>query len=58
MFGRAEIYYCKPGSNCNHLDPGLAGKMLFMSENWEWWQDHLDFHVATEVVVAIEEMED
>jgi hAT family C-terminal dimerisation region len=28
----------------NQLDPTMAGKMLFVSENWKWWQDQLDFH--------------
>ena len=30
------------------MDSGLAGKMLFVSENWKWWQGQLDFYKATE----------
>jgi len=30
------------------LDPSIAGKMLFVSQNWKWWQDQLDFYEATE----------
>ena len=39
------------------LDPTLAGKMLFVSENWKWWQDQLDFYKACEdeVVEVMEE---
>ena len=39
------------------LDPALAGKMLFVSENWKWWQEQLDFCKACEdeVVEVMEE---
>ena len=34
----------------------MAGKMLFVSENWEWWQEQLDFYKATDdEVEAMEE---
>ena len=43
-------------SQRNRLDPSLAGKMLFVSENWEWWQEQLDFYKATDdEVEAMEE---
>jgi hypothetical protein len=35
-------------NRCNRLDPTITGKMHFVSENWKWWQDQLDFHKATE----------
>ena len=25
------------------MDPAMAGKVLFVSENWQWWEDQLDF---------------
>ena len=25
------------------LNPELAGKLLFVSENWEWWQNELNY---------------
>ena len=39
------------------LNPSLAGKMLFVSESWKWWQDQLDFCKACEdeVVEVMEE---
>ena len=36
------------------MNPDLAGKMLFVAENWEWWQDKFDFHEATVDAVVIE----
>jgi hypothetical protein len=36
----------------------MAGKMLFVSENWKWWQDQLDFHKATEDDDEVEVMEE
>ena len=29
------------------MDPDFAGKMLFVTDNWEWWQRMIDFHKAT-----------
>lgn len=39
------------------LNPTMAGKMLFVSENWKWWQEQLDFYKAAEedVVEVMEE---
>ena len=37
------------------LDPDLAGKMLFVSENWKWWKDQLDFLKASEDLQDMEE---
>jgi hypothetical protein len=44
-------------SRRSRLDPSIAGKMLFVSQNWKWWQDQLDFYEATvdEVVALMEE---
>jgi hypothetical protein len=28
----------------NRLNPDMAGKMLFVSENWKWWQEQLNFY--------------
>jgi hAT family C-terminal dimerisation region len=42
----------------NQLDPTMAGKMLFVSENWKWWQDQLDFHKATEDDDEVEVVEE
>jgi hAT family C-terminal dimerisation region len=42
----------------NWLDPTMAGKMLFVSENWKWWQDQLDFYKATEDDDEVEVMEE
>jgi hypothetical protein len=25
------------------LSPELAGKLLFVSENWDWWKNELNF---------------
>jgi hypothetical protein len=45
-------------NGCNRLDPTMAGRMLFVSENWKWWQDQLDFHKATEDDDEVEVMEE
>jgi hAT family C-terminal dimerisation region len=42
----------------NRLDPTMAGKMLFASENWKWWQDQLDFHKTTEDDDEVQVMEE
>jgi len=45
-------------SRRNRLDPTMAGKMLFVSENWKWWQEQLDFYKAAEDEDVIEVMEE
>ena len=42
----------------NRLDSTMAGKMLFVSENWKWWQEQLDFYKATEDEDVVEVMEE
>ena len=30
------------------LEPEIAGKLLYVSENWKWWENQLDLHTAVE----------
>ena len=40
------------------FNPTVAGKMLFVSENWKWWQEQLDFYKAAEDEDVVEVMEE
>ena len=40
------------------LDPAMAGKMLFVSDNWKWWQEQLGFHQVAEDEDVVEVMEE
>ena len=42
----------------NRLNPTLAGKMLFVSDNWKWWQERLDFYKAAEDEDVADDMEE
>ena len=37
------------------LDPNMAGKVLYVSENWKWFENQIDFNEAVAETIELDE---
>ena len=40
------------------LNPALAGKLLFVSDNWDWWIDELNYDKIASEVEEVDEVDE